>query len=90
MKKTPLQEAIEILEREADYTGVPSVSAINRALNILESIEDPDALPFTPGTPEFQMYVSQKVNSLKDIQRIAKRYDVSEDYVLALAKGEDV
>ena len=84
MKQTPLQQAIAILEREADYMGVPSVSAINRALNILEQLKDPDELPFKPHTPEFEEYVKYKVNSQKDINRICERYDVTEAYLMEI------
>ena len=73
----------------------PSEHAMYRLQRLVEELEKelpPQSEPqrFTPGTPQFDLYVFQKVNCKRDVKNIAARYGIDEDKVLeAYDRGQD-
>ena len=84
--QTPLSHAISILEKEVaeGYTSGISVSAVQRAIQQLNMVQEVASTPFGPNLTD---YIMHKVNSQKDIARIALRNRVSEEDVNSVARG---
>ena len=84
--QTNLDLAKAILETELTHAfhGGVSPSAIQRALNLLQAVQE---VPHNRMGNLLNDYIFQKVNSQKDIDRIAAKYHVAGKDVLNVMHG---